>query len=217
MISHQRLMQPGFPEMDLQGAGLLFFLEANMIFKRICIDPGHGGDDNGAAWGHAEEDDINLGVAFLLRCELEKRGKDVVMTREKDAEVSLEDRCKFANGEAADLFVSIHCDAWHQETVSGISTYMYRGGNYLSEGVARSVHRALTDRFPKHVNRGIKPSGFFVLKRTIMPAILVECEFISHPDQRRFLKEPENQLAIARAIARGIVKNKPRIDTNKHE
>jgi N-acetylmuramoyl-L-alanine amidase len=175
-----------------------------MKFASICIDPGHGGADNGAAWGQAQEDDINLGVAFLLRCELEKRGRDVVMTREKDVFVSLEDRCKIANKFAADLFVSIHCDAWHKETVSGMSVHMYRGANYITEGIAQRVHLALTNRFPGHVNRGIKLAGFCVLRNTVMPAILVECEFISNPEQRRFLREPENQLAIARAIASAI-------------
>ena len=174
------------------------------IIKKICIDPGHGGEDNGAAYGYAEEDDINLSVAYLLRCELEKRGIDVVMTREADVEVTLEKRCMIANQVRADYFVSIHCDAWHKETTSGISTHAYRGGRYATMALADRVQAALIGRFPDHANRGVKLAGFCVLRHTIMPAVLVECEFISNPETRKFLREPENQLAIARAIAEGI-------------
>ena len=174
--------------------------------KKICIDPGHGGADNGAAWGHAEEDDINLIVAYLLRCELEKRGVEVVMTRETDVEVTLEKRCMIANQARADYFVSIHCDAFHKETASGISTHVFRGASEVSMALAERVQGAMLTRFPDHLNRGVKLAGFYVLRHTLMPAVLVECEFISNPETRRFLREPENQLAIARAVAEGIRK-----------
>lgn len=176
-----------------------------MAFGKIIIDPGHGGEDNGAAYGYAEEDDINLGVAFLLRCEMEKRGAEVLMTRERDVFVSLSDRCMMANQAGADLFISIHCDAWHKETTTGISTHVYRGASQVSMDIARRVQAALTARFPDHANRGVKLAGFCVLKNTAMPAILIECEFISNPETRRFLQEPENQLAIARAITEGAI------------
>jgi len=174
--------------------------------KKICIDPGHGGEDNGAAYGYAEEDDINLAVAFLLRCELEKQGIEVVMTREADVYVDLASRCMVANQAGADFFISIHCDAWHKETVSGISTHIFRGGSEVSMALATRVQTALIGRFPDHADRGVKLAGFCVLRYTLMPAILVECEFISNPETRKFLREPENQLAIARAIAEGVRK-----------
>lgn len=171
---------------------------------KIMIDPGHGGADNGAAYGCAEEDDIALSVSYLLRCELEKRGHEVLMTRERDEFVSLSDRCMMANQAGVDLFVSVHCDAWHKTTVSGISTHIYRGASTITDGIARMIHISLMERFPDHVNRGVKLAGFCVLKNTVMPAVLVECEFISNPKMWRFLKEPGNQLAIARAIADGV-------------
>jgi len=171
---------------------------------KICVDPGHGGDDSGAAYGFSEEDDINLMVGYLLRCDLERSGFDVIMTREKDNHVSLQNRCDIANNSDVDLFVSIHCDAWHNETIRGISTHIYRESGSKTAAIAKQIQTSLTARFPDHSNRGIKESGFYVLKHTKMPAVLVECEFISNPDMRRFLHEPENLLYIADAIADAI-------------
>jgi N-acetylmuramoyl-L-alanine amidase len=76
--------------------------------------------------------------------------------------------------------------------------------NYITEGIASHVHQSLLNRFPGHTDRGVKLSNFYVLRHTKMPAILIECEFISNPEMRKFLHEPENQFAIANAIAGGI-------------
>jgi len=178
--------------------------------KKVMIDPGHGGWDNGAAWGgkydYLEEDDLNLIISFLLRYELrcEYRNFSIEMTREKDEDKSLIDRVLQANDWGANAFVSIHADAFHNETASGISVHVRQ--SYSKDGIllADKVHRALMRKFAGHTNRGIKRSDFYVLRRTRMPAVLVECEFISNPDTRRFLKEPENQIALARAIASGV-------------
>lgn len=168
------------------------------------IPVGHGGNDNGATRGFAEEDDINLSVSYLLRCLLQQEGFSVLMTREKDMSVDLQQRCVFANGINAHLFVSIHCDAWHNKTVKGISTHIYTRASAVSTDVARKIHQSLLGRFPDHANRGIKKSNFYVLRNTKMPAVLIECEFVSNPDMRKFLKEPENQFAIASSIMNGI-------------
>jgi len=172
--------------------------------KTICIDPGHGGPDNGAAYGYAEEDDINLAVAHFLRCVLELSGHEIIMTRTADIYVPLKNRCVIANTFNADFFISIHCDAWHRKTTSGISTHVYRRASHTTNIYANKIHQSLICRFPKHVNRGVRLSNFHVLRITVMPAVLVECEFISNPDMRKFLLDPENQFAIALAIARGV-------------
>jgi len=174
-----------------------------MKLKTIVIDPGHGGEDNGAAWGYAEEDDINLGIAFLLRCEVEKLGFETLMTRERDEAVSLSQRTDFANQIKADLFVSIHCDAFHKTTAHGMSVHVFPGSE-RSRGIASAIRVALVHRFPNHRDRGVMESNFHVLRETNMPSVLVECEFLSNPDTRRFLREPENQLALARGISTGL-------------
>jgi N-acetylmuramoyl-L-alanine amidase len=96
-------------------------------FKTIVIDPGHGGKDPGAHGQRGtEEKDITLKVALKLRDLLSKRpGVRVLMTRDRDEFVELEDRAKFANAQEADLFVSIHVNSHPQRSVKGIEIYHF--------------------------------------------------------------------------------------------
>ena len=96
-------------------------------FKTIVIDPGHGGKDPGARGQRGtEEKDITLRVALKLRDLLSLQpGVRVLMTRERDQFIELEDRAKFANGQAADLFVSIHVNSHPQRSVRGIEIYHF--------------------------------------------------------------------------------------------
>lgn len=96
-------------------------------FKTIVIDPGHGGKDPGARGQRGtEEKDITLKVALKLRDLLSKHpGIRVLMTRERDQFIELEDRAKFANGQDADLFVSIHVNSHPQRSVKGIEIYHF--------------------------------------------------------------------------------------------
>ena len=96
-------------------------------FTTIVIDPGHGGRDPGARGQRGtEEKDITLKVALKLRDLLRRQpGIRVLMTREKDQFVELEDRAKFANGQEADLFVSIHVNSHPQRSIKGIEIYHF--------------------------------------------------------------------------------------------
>ena len=96
-------------------------------FTTIVIDPGHGGKDPGArGYQGTEEKDVTLKVALKLRDLLrQQRGVRVLMTRERDEFVELEDRAKFANGQEADLFVSIHVNSHPQRSVKGLEIYHF--------------------------------------------------------------------------------------------
>jgi N-acetylmuramoyl-L-alanine amidase len=96
-------------------------------FTTIVIDPGHGGRDPGARGQRGtEEKDITLKVALKLRDLLRRQpGVRVLMTRERDQFIELEDRAKFANGQEADLFVSIHVNSHPQRSVKGIEIYHF--------------------------------------------------------------------------------------------
>ena len=175
---------------------------------KVFIDPGHGGEDNGAAWGekydYVEEDDLNLIISFLLHYELLLAGFEARLSRVTDRFLSLADRTEKANAWGADIFVSIHADAFHKKTAKGFSTHIYPHSSPNTLILATWIQSELIKHFPDHKNRSTKKSNFHVLRETMMPAVLIECEFISNPDTRRFLKEPSNQIELARAIGRGV-------------
>jgi len=175
-------------------------------YSKICISPGHGGADNGAVYGFTEEDDINLAIGFYLDYELRLADVSNYMTREKDKFVSLEQRSMEANIKKPKLFISLHCDAYHKKTASGMTVHVYKHPSMGALRAASLIGRQLQIHFPLHRYRGIKKSNFHVLRETHMPAVLVECEFLSNPDTRKFLREPENQKRLAQAIKRGSIK-----------
>ena len=167
---------------------------------RIFIDPGHGGPDDGAEYRHHHEDDYNLAVAFYLDYELRLKGITTELSREEDVAISLRERVERAKAFGAKAFVSIHCDAWHKQTAKGFSTHVYSTPHILGG----FIHNALALSMPHHKDRGLQESNFYVVRKTPMPAALVECEFITNPETAAFLKEPANQRRIARAIASGV-------------
>ena len=101
----------------------------NLGVKKIVIDPGHGGKDpgnGGTARYSISEKDVVLQVSLMLGKYLESEFSDVeiIYTRKTDTFVKLSERTRIANEEKADLFISIHCDAFHDESVHGSSTYV---------------------------------------------------------------------------------------------
>lgn len=181
---------------------------------KICIDPGHGGADPGAI-GTApaaasepaltlKECDFTLDVALLLEEELARRGHSVLLTRRRDRSLQLATRAAHANRHAADLFISIHANAAANPAAEGIEVFHFPG-SAAGKSVADRIMRHLAAAFPDHVNRGVKSADFAVLRLTAMPAVLVECEFLTNPGRlRRFLACPGKRREIAGAIAAGV-------------
>jgi N-acetylmuramoyl-L-alanine amidase len=173
---------------------------------RVCVDAGHGGVDPGAVGEDPfvlEEKKVNLAVALSLEEELWARGHTVLMTRRQDRSLGLHARADFANRYEADLFVSIHANAAHVKTAQGMEVFRFPFSTH-GERAAKYVLGSMLDEFPDHRDRGVKEANFAVLRETHMPAILVECEFLTNPKQLRFLSKQSNQMGLARAIADGI-------------
>ena len=173
---------------------------------RLCIDAGHGGaDPGGSAAGPtpAQEKDFALALALLLEEEMESRGHWVVMTRRRDRTLSLAARAAFANRLEAEVFVSLHANAASQPTVEGMEVFHFPAA-VAARHLGQSVLASLLAAFPGHRDRGVKTAPFLVLRATRMPAVLVECEFLTNPRQARFLASQANRLEMARAIAVGI-------------
>jgi N-acetylmuramoyl-L-alanine amidase len=178
-------------------------VEVSASSKKIAIDPGHGGTDPGAVGPTGlKEKDVNLQIALKLKAKLEAQGHTVVMTRDKDETVSLEDRVKKANEANADIFVSTHCNAAENPNAKGTETYRYPGslkGKKLATEVQKELVNALeTD------DRGVKEGTYYVLKHTKMPAILAEVAFISNPGEEEMLKTDETREKAAQAMKKGI-------------
>lgn len=179
----------------------------------ICIDPGHGGKDNGSTGpaGTLEKENT-LAVAILLRDMLEKNGATVVMTRETDREVGapsapneeeLSARVAVANEIQADIFISIHNDFFTSRTTSGSSVFHY--GDPASAKLAKCVQECVVKKLGSK-NRGSRFASLYVLRYTKMPAIIVEIAFISNPVEEMLLSSAEGRNNAAESIFDGIVK-----------
>lgn len=176
--------------------------------RLVCIDPGHGGSSSGAAGadGTRLEKDDNLRLSLLVRDELIKRGYEVVMTRDGDADVSLEERCKAANRARASLFVSIHRNA--SESGRGMEMWVHSGSPTDDMLLAENLLARLEDAGIS-ANRGIHSGyrdgadmNYYINKHTKMPSCLAEIGFItSDGDNKDF---DEKISVYAEAIADGI-------------
>ena len=183
--------------------------------RRIAIDPGHGGSDSGAIGPTGiMEKSVTMRVSRELKRLLEAEGATVILTRTGDTEVSekgasatsveeLQARCDVANKAKADIFLSIHADAFTNREVKGTTAYYYAQGTKQSKLLADSVRTALIDAIGT-VDRGTQSCNFYVVKHTDMPAILVEISFISNPDEEKMMNSETGIKKIAQGIADGI-------------
>jgi len=183
--------------------------------RKITIDPGHGGSDSGAIGPTGiMEKSVTLRVSRELKRLLEAEGATVILTRTGDTEVSekgasatsveeLQARCDVANKAKADIFLSIHADAFTNREVKGTTAYYYTQGTKQSKRLADCVRTALIDSIGT-IDRGTQTCNFYVVKHTDMPAILVEISFISNPDEEKMMNSAEGVKKIAQGIADGI-------------
>ncbi|MEY8749350.1 N-acetylmuramoyl-L-alanine amidase [Alkalicoccobacillus gibsonii] len=170
--------------------------------QRIVIDAGHGGKDPGAIGNDLYEKVVALSVASKVRDLLIDEGYEVLMSRDSDIFVSLEDRVQKSNKWAADLFVSIHANGYSDPAANGVETFYYQGST-RGKQVASSIQQELAQA-TGNKNRGVFSADFYVLKHTSMPSVLVETGFVSNEKDAGLLKTDEYQNKAARAIVDGI-------------
>lgn len=173
---------------------------------RLMLDPGHGGSDPGAVGPTGlREADVNLRVGLSLRSLLvQYSGATVYMTRDKDMDVTLEQRTTQANQLGVERFISIHHNASSNWEANGVETYAYTYASADSLDLRNKVYGELLNwsRLP---GRGPNTANFWVLKYTQMPAILTEASFISNPYQESRLRDPDYNFREALAIYKGIL------------
>ena len=172
--------------------------------KRIVIDPGHGDTDSGAvSIDGLRESDVVLSIAYKVR-DILKHSFDVFMTRDSDTFVSLNYRSNYANnlGDVA-AFISIHCNSASSTSAAGWEIFTSKGETDADK-LAASIGKRYAAMFTIPA-RGLKEANFSVLQHTNMPAVLVECCFLSNAEEAKWISSDEIQQQHAEAIADGII------------
>jgi len=198
--------------------------------RTVLLDPGHGGHDRGAVNQWGSEKNYNLDLCRRIRPHLTAGGLRVAISRSRDEFITLETRPALA-GRLGDgtIFVSIHCnDAGRRSSAATgfeIYTLTPRGApnsndsfltrrsfsaenghrlDHASEALAGAIYHAMLGRVPMF-DRGMKRARFAVLRRATVPAVLVECGFLSHPRDAQQLQSMSWRDRLAESIALGIL------------
>lgn len=170
----------------------------------VVIDPGHGGHDRGGAPGQVlPEKGFTLDVGKRLARILRDDGRiKVILTRNGDYFVSLPERTGTANLYARSnaVFVSIHFNSGRRLGAYGIETYYNNSRGYK---LAALIHPRVIQALGS-IDRGIRHRGYFVLRRNRLPAVLVECGFLTNPGEASRISDSRYRDSIAKAIAAAI-------------
>ena len=145
---------------------------------------------------------------------------DVLMTRTTDKDVSLSDRCKLANNAKSKFFISIHCNSCNSEDPNGVETWCYDSSKPEPKNLANNIQRSIMNRVKDYKlnikgkdqsikSRGVKVTTvYYTLRHTTMPSIVVECGFMSNPQEVSLMYNSEDyRIALAKGIAEGILKS----------
>src|SRR5438876_3524473 len=167
----------------------------------VVIDAGHGGFDRGGIPGQRiPEKEMTLDVAQRLKTLLAASGYRVIMTRDSDVFVPLPTRVAIANSYGNAIFVCIHFNSAKRMGAGGIETYFY---SRESLPLASAIHYYVAGGAPSS-NRGVRRRGFYVLRKTTVPAVLVECGFLTNPTEGEYVQTVSYRQKLAEEIAAGV-------------
>lgn len=183
----------------------------------IVIDPGHGGFDPGKV-GVEEtilEKDINLNISLFLKDKLKKAGYQVIMTREEDKGLyeetdsnkkitDMRNRVETINSSNALLAVSVHQNSFTQASSKGAQVFYHsqsQDGKVLAEIIQEQIKEVIKDE-----NHRVAKSNesYYMLKKTTCPIVIVECGFLSNPEEAQLLTTEKYQKKMAQGIFKGI-------------
>lgn len=197
------------PSQNLSPAEPVYTREPDMR-KRVLIDAGHGGFDPGTAGTDTGvyESTVNLQIAQKLEKVLESKGYCVLMTRTDENALAagkdddMQARCEMIKRSNADVFISIHQNAFDEPDTCGCEVY-YHETRPESRTFAECVEREMAKIPDAKPSRGVKAYGH-MLTKFIDNSILIECGFITNPYEEAHLVDEEYQMRIAEAIAKGV-------------
>ena len=187
----------------------------------VVLDAGHGGEDGGAVSADgAVEKDLNLEIALLVKELLVANGINVILTRSTDTllydktadyqgrkkVLDLAARRKIAEETPNSVFVSIHMNTYPMSTCRGLQVW-YSPNDPRSKVLAKELQETVSSLIQKDNRRTIKSatSGIYLLHKLQSPAILIECGFLSNPEEAKLLKDSEYREQLAFAIFSAII------------
>ena len=179
----------------------------------VCVDPGHGGYDGGArgqATGTLEKE-LNLRVALCLRDALQAQGAQVILTRDTDTALADEGaqrkrrdlQCRVDAAQDAQVFLSIHMNEYRTRAESGPQVF-YRAGQQDSRLLAGALQAQLIAGLKPARERSAHTGEYYLLEHLEIPAVLVECGFLSNPEEEKKLLDADYQQSVAQAICAGV-------------
>ena len=191
-----------------------------LLGRIIVVDPGHGGIDGGA---HDQqgllEKNLNLEIAHWLRRSLKEAGAFVVLTREGDHELSylsnkyksrhrrdLNSRVLIAEKSRADILLSIHINAAGNPTHRG-SIVFFQPDSAESKSLAVLIQEELSKIALHHTRLPLCGRIYYILRNSPVTAVLLETGFLTNPEEKKLLSEPQYQQAIARAITAAVIRH----------
>ena len=183
--------------------------------KVVVLDSGHGGDDPGKIGANGvKEKDINLAIARLLKKKLEKQGILVVMTREGEDDLSdpgavnakvqdLQRRVQLIHKKKPDCVISIHQNSYPDAAVKGAQVFYYTTSGE-GKAAAEILQNELLEIDPENKKREKANNTYYILKKTEVPTVIVECGFLSNHKEAEKLSDEAYQGKIAEAVVKGI-------------
>ena len=203
---------------------LVIFVSGHNIFKNtalafmplgnftVVIDAGHGGWDPGKTGKNGlNEKDINLDIAQKTADFLEEAGADVYITRTSDSALGenkrsdMKKRIDIIENSKADIMISIHQNSYPSEKAKGAQVFYFRkseNGHLLADCIQKSLIQCLDE---KNTRTAKENNNYYVLKNTDIPSVIIECGFLSNPEEERLLNTEEYRLKTAWAIFDGIL------------
>ena len=179
----------------------------------VCIDPGHGGYDGGAVGKNSGvmEKALNLQLSQKLQSLLKDSGAEVILTRSSDIALASEGderkrrdlQARVDASQGADVFISLHMNEYADRSQSGPQVF-YTSGDENSRLLAGAMQKYMNELLSPARPRSANTGDYYVLRNQSMPAVLVECGFLSNAEEEQKLQAEDYQWQVAQSIHAGL-------------
>ncbi len=203
-----RVVSGGRPQLLRQEAALVSS-GPHLFGKRVVIDPGHGGPDKGHVLGETTEADLTWDIASRIEGQLAAAGGTAYLTRGRRGSPTVLERAALANSTDADLLLSLHVESHSSQHARGVATYYFGTGSgsgpgsSVGESFASMLRREVVSRTAL-LDCGTHAKTWDLLRLTRMPAVRLDCGYLSHPVDRRMLLDARFRSTIAQAVLAAV-------------